>query len=220
MDPEENFKNAILLLDAEYIKAALHNGADVNLLVEAETTAMDKTSNNSEIQQLLHEAGGLHFALIGFIINNKASDMQWSELSLASLYNARKIVPDNSLQLKTSISKEILRKIVTNYLEGRKNIVDENGKQKKYFHFFGFFQKSLDEKDTAVNSLLDTLAGKGNNLLHLSTLRDGNLGKILRNFVKSGFAADLFDQNQNPRTVTQFIELLSNTPHQPHQIAN
>ena len=86
---------------------------------------------------------------------------------------------------------------------------DSSKKTKEYFHgsFFSAFQKSFTQKSSAVNALKLALDGNSVDLNeHLPTLRNGNLGKALRAFVKSGKGTDLVGKNVT--TVSDFVQAL------------
>jgi hypothetical protein len=100
--------------------------------------------------------------------------------------------------------------LLDSYLKERSEVRDKKtGKTKEYKGLpIGLFQKSFKEKEAAVKALKTVINGgelpAGENLIdHLSTLRNGNLGKALRQYVRGGMADDRFDREV--RTVTQFI---------------
>jgi hypothetical protein len=105
-----------------------------------------------------------------------------------------------------------LSKIVTAYLKERKNIKDgKEGPTREYKTInFPFFQFSFTKKKAAVEALKEALKGNydANNQLtdHLPALRDGNLGKGIRKFVKEGFADELV--GKEVRTVSDFVKAL------------
>jgi hypothetical protein len=99
--------------------------------------------------------------------------------------------------------------LLDSYLRERTAQRDTAGRTKEYFYgsFFSVFQKSFTQKTNAVEALKRVLAGEPIDLSnHLSTLRNGNLGKELRAFIKSGKANGLVDKEVN--TVSAFVEAL------------
>jgi hypothetical protein len=109
-----------------------------------------------------------------------------------------------------------LNALLDGYLKERSDVLDtKTGKPKQYKGLsIGFFQKSFNEKEAAVKALKIVINGgelpAGENLKdHLSTLRDGNLGKALRQYVREGMA-DYLVGGQKVRTVTQFVTELQN----------
>ncbi|MGC1183272.1 hypothetical protein [Legionella sp.] len=86
---------------------------------------------------------------------------------------------------------------------------DSSGKTKEYFYgsFLSIFQKSFTQKKDAVNALKSALNGEKVDLSeHLSTLRNGNLGKELRVFIKSGRGKALVGKDVT--TVSGFVQAL------------
>lgn len=114
-----------------------------------------------------------------------------------------------------SDNPEILKKyninfILDSYIEKRKEVKDFSGKTKEYFYggFFSNFQKSFNEKNEAIKALKSALNGNSVDLSsHLSTLRNGNLGRELRTFIKRGMGTALVGKEVN--TVTEFVMALS-----------
>jgi hypothetical protein len=107
--------------------------------------------------------------------------------------------------------KDELDQILENYKTIRTSERDSSGKTKKYLHgnFFGIFQKSFKQKCQAIEALKNALDNQNVNLMdHLSTLRNGNLGKKLREFVKAGKADPLVDESVD--TVSEFVQALQN----------
>ncbi|MGC1181419.1 hypothetical protein, partial [Legionella sp.] len=98
--------------------------------------------------------------------------------------------------------------LVDNYIKERTAVRDSSGVTKEYFHgsFFSHFQKSFTQKRNAVNALKSALNGKNIDLNeHLSTLRNGNLGKVLRAFIQSGMGDTLVGK---ATTVSDFVKAL------------
>ncbi len=88
-------------------------------------------------------------------------------------------------------------------------MTNSSGATKEYFHgsFFSVFQKSFTQKRDAVNVLKSALNGDNVDLSeHLSTLRNGKLGKELRAFVKSGMSNALV--GKEVATVSDFVQAL------------
>ncbi|MGC1181570.1 hypothetical protein [Legionella sp.] len=99
--------------------------------------------------------------------------------------------------------------LLESYLEKRKAVTDSSGKTKKYFHesLLSIFQKSFTHKKDAVNALKSALKGEKVDLSeHLSTLRNGNLGKELRVFVKGGLGNALVGKEVT--SVSDFVQAL------------
>lgn len=99
--------------------------------------------------------------------------------------------------------------LLDSYLEERTAVVDSSGSTKEYFYgsFFAVFQKSFTQKRDAVAALKSALSGDNVDLSeHLSTLRNGHLGKELRAFVKSGMGNALVGKEVN--TVSDFVQAL------------
>ncbi|MGC1181369.1 hypothetical protein, partial [Legionella sp.] len=99
--------------------------------------------------------------------------------------------------------------LLDSYLKERTAVVDSSDRTKEYFHgsFFAVFQKSFTQKRDAVTALKSALSGDNVDLSeHLSTLRNGTLGKELRAFVKSGMANALVGKEVN--TVSDFVQAL------------
>jgi hypothetical protein len=115
---------------------------------------------------------------------------------------------------KAKARKIGLNALLDCYLAERSDVRDtKTGKPKQYKGLpFPFFQKSFDDKEAAVKALKmvinrEELPANFDLMQHLSTLRDGNLGKALRNFVKEG-RADPF-AGKPVQTVTEFITELN-----------
>ncbi|MFC3908566.1 hypothetical protein ACFORL_05690 [Legionella dresdenensis] len=92
------------------------------------------------------------------------------------------------------------------YLKKRSTVVDSSGKTKEYFYgsFFSVFQKSFKQKSDAVKALQLALEGYKVDLNpHLSTLRNGHLGKVLREFIQTGIGV-----GKEVTTVSGFIQAL------------
>lgn len=88
-------------------------------------------------------------------------------------------------------------------------MTDSSGTTKEYFHgsFFSNFQKSYTQKREAVSALKNALKGEDVDLSeHLSTLRNGTLGKELREFIKSGMGNTIVGKKVN--TVRDFVQAL------------
>lgn len=99
--------------------------------------------------------------------------------------------------------------LLDSYLQERTAVKDSSGVTKEYFHgsFFSAFQKSFTQKSNAVQALKSALQGNNVDLSeHLSTLKNGNLGKELRAFVKSGMANALVEKEVT--TVSDFVQAL------------
>ena len=119
---------------------------------------------------------------------------------------------ENELQKKYDIHY-----LLDSYLErraavtekGRAAVTDSSAKTKEYFYgsFFSVFQKSFTQKKEAVTALKSALSGDSVDLSkHLSTLRNGNLGKELRAFIKSGMGYALVGKEVN--SVSDFVQAL------------
>jgi hypothetical protein len=105
--------------------------------------------------------------------------------------------------------KKELYNLLSTYKEKRSQELDFSNKIKEYLHgnFFTFFQKSFTQKCQAIDVLSRALENKSVDLRpHLSTLRNGNLGKDLRRFIKEGKANSLFSKPVT--TVSDFVEEL------------
>ncbi|WP_131780923.1 hypothetical protein [Legionella gresilensis] len=90
-------------------------------------------------------------------------------------------------------SKPSILETLDSYLTKRSN-VKSNGITKQYYgSFFTCFKKSFDQKDKAVKALKKALNREPTSELldHLPTLRDGELGKSLRAFIKAGYADNI-----------------------------
>jgi hypothetical protein len=118
-----------------------------------------------------------------------------------------------------SAKKFDLRLIINDYLDDRKKCKEPGEvqpKEYKYSWLPKFFQKGYTEKERAVNALEKALNGEAVDLeSYLDTLRDGNLGKSLRTFIKNGRAdylnikgEALAPAGQEIRTVTDFVRCL------------
>jgi hypothetical protein len=106
-------------------------------------------------------------------------------------------------------TREALKTLLTNYKEKRTAVVDSDGITKEYFHnkFFAPTQKSFTQKSDAVDDLERALDGENVDLSkHLSTLRNGTLGKNLRAFIKAGHANNLVDKEVT--TIREFVAAL------------
>ncbi|WP_419419167.1 hypothetical protein ACNVED_11570 [Legionella sp. D16C41] len=100
-----------------------------------------------------------------------------------------------------------LKKIVDTYLPSRKKNVTENKINEYKNSYLPFFQKSYQQKEQAFNALTEALNGIPVDLLsHLETLREDNLGKALRAFIKNGQANVIVGKDVH--TVTEFINEL------------
>ena len=107
--------------------------------------------------------------------------------------------------------------LLDSYLNQRTAVVDSSGTTKEYFYgsFFSHFQKSYTQKKDAVSALKKALNGEQIDLSgHLSTLRNGTLGKELREFIKLGMGNGIVGTEVN--TVSSFVQALqvkcSNAP--------
>jgi hypothetical protein len=110
--------------------------------------------------------------------------------------------------------------LLDNYLNERTAVVDSSGRTKEYFHgsFFAVFQKRFTQKRDAVTALKSALNGDNVDLSkHLSTLINGNLGKELRAFVKSGMANALVEKEVN--TVSDFVQALQDKNSNKQQLS-
>ncbi|KTC71558.1 hypothetical protein Lbir_1710 [Legionella birminghamensis] len=108
-------------------------------------------------------------------------------------------------EFKTSSSIKELNQLLAGYLE-------ERTKDTRQYQsgFAGLFQKSLLQKEKAVHAMKLALADpeEAKELMeHLSVLRQGELGKSIRAFVKDGKANDIIGHPVH--TVTEFIQALS-----------
>jgi hypothetical protein len=105
-----------------------------------------------------------------------------------------------------------IQTLLNSYYEERSAVRDEKTKEIKQYKGLPipFFQKSFKEKEEAITALVKVLNGEApanfDLRQHLSTLRDGNLGKALRKFVKEGMADHFV--GEEVRTVTAFITAL------------
>ncbi|MCW8472104.1 hypothetical protein OQJ19_15840 [Fluoribacter gormanii] len=123
---------------------------------------------------------------------------------------------DLTKEVDKRISSAALQGILNNYLTSRSQEHEEKHQAgscvtKQYRHKLStLMQHSYDDKKKAVIALIDALSGKGTGNLseHLSTLRNGDLGKELRSFIKAGHADVLFEHGQKPRTVSDFVKAL------------
>jgi hypothetical protein len=110
--------------------------------------------------------------------------------------------------------------LLDSYLKERTAVVDSSGRTKEYFHgsFFAVFQKSFTQKRDAVTALKSALSGDNVDLSeHLSTLRNGSLGKELRAFVKSGMANAL--AGKEVTTVSDFVRALQDKNSNQQQLS-
>ena len=130
----------------------------------------------------------------------------------AKLFPIKKI-----LITKDSKKSDELVVILNAYLTKRSAVVDKKQQTKNYYcSFFTCFQKSYSQKQNAVAALKLALAGDINVDLqpHLATLRDGQLGKQVRAYIKAGHANAIVGEPVN--TVRAFIRALQvnlqNTP--------
>lgn len=99
-----------------------------------------------------------------------------------------------------------LKSLLDVYLEQRSAKTDANKQTKTYLHgrLFACFQFSFSQKEAAVTALKHALDGEPTDLLpHLATLRNGNLGKTLRAFIKEGHADAMV--GHEVRTVRDFV---------------
>lgn len=113
------------------------------------------------------------------------------------------------------------------YLEGRRAVTETvQGKErtKEYFYpkFFPCFQKNFTQKEAAVKTLIAVLKADRDAMdlddEHLATLRDGNLGRLFRDFIKHRKADPIF-QDAKVNTVREFLTELKKPPYDsyPHQ---
>lgn len=117
-------------------------------------------------------------------------------------------------------AKQVLIELLGSYQQKRAAVIDSSGKTKQYFHgvFFSAFQKSFSQKKSAVDDLISALEGNNVDLSkHLPILRNGNLGKILRAFVKSG-AGNALVFGKEVNTVSDFIRALGEGPKESQEI--
>jgi hypothetical protein len=100
------------------------------------------------------------------------------------------------------------------YLIQRIDVKDPKTNEVKeyYCNFFTCFQKSFTQKRAALTALGEALSENPQENLdlisHLPVLRDGNLGKTIRAFVKSGQADSIVDVKVT--TVTEFVIAIQN----------
>ncbi|MGC1181731.1 hypothetical protein [Legionella sp.] len=107
------------------------------------------------------------------------------------------------------IKKYDINYLLDSYLKERTAMTNSSGITKEYFYgsFFSTYQKSFTEKRTAVIALKSALNGDNVNLSeHLSTLRNGKLGKELRTLIKSGMGNALVGKEVT--TVSDFVQVL------------
>lgn len=201
--PEKPITNNNLTDDAKNIASAYAragNHRKVKELFDAYNL------NMNEIYDIYNNVGNelRYNALYDFVINNTIKDRE--------AFGNAIISPLTKIQLhlrKANDHKQELSNLIYKYLEDREQKADANDKTRQYLHGSFFpFQKSFLDKKLAVNALQRSLDGEHIDLLeHLSTLRNGKLGKELRTFIKSGKANDLVD-GQKVHTVTEFITAL------------
>lgn len=107
--------------------------------------------------------------------------------------------------------------ILDEYLNRRSAVKDDKNRTRDYLHcrFFSCFQKSYSQKQQAVIALKSVLNGDTNVSLlpHLATLRNGQLGKTVRAFIKAGHANHIVSTPVN--TVREFVRALQNRPVAP-----
>ncbi|MBA3536373.1 MAG: ankyrin repeat domain-containing protein [Tatlockia sp.] len=190
-------------------------GADVNH-VEEYTLGKNKQVNTplslaiqhkkDSIAVFLKEAGAL-----GQYIRQPAQDKKSDEIQPSEAISQTKNSNNKStfFNIKPVSMKKTLVTLLDNYLTNRTEKVDEKGKTKKYLYSYipEFFQKSFEEKLEAVTVLQKALKGEKVDLAsHLSTLRNGNLGKELRAFIKAGKANSLV--NCEVDTISEFVAAL------------
>jgi hypothetical protein len=135
--------------------------------------------------------------------NEKVEDFRYHGASVKSIADAYREIKNYEKLREYDLST-----ILETYLKERKDFRDSNNKTKKYKGLpLPFFQKSFKDKETAVNLLLQALRGKPVNLIpHLSTLRNGTLGKEIRAFIKAEKANELVSFPIN--SVSSFIKAL------------
>lgn len=102
------------------------------------------------------------------------------------------------------VSNAPIEKILDTYLLQRKLYTDSKDETKKYKDM-RFFGKSFEQKEKAVLALKAALKGEQVDLMeHLPTLRNGDLGRVIRAYVKAGRAGE------GVTTVREYIESLHN----------
>lgn len=144
------------------------------------------------------------YARVGNIEKTEAFRLQYAEVNVDDIVGIY-IDSKNHAGLK----KYSINCLLDSYISEREAVRDSSGNTKEYFYgsFFSSFQKSFTEKCNAVQCLQSALAGGDVDLSkHLSTLRNGQLGKELRAFIKSGMANDLVGKPVN--TVSDFVAAL------------
>ncbi|MGC1182040.1 hypothetical protein [Legionella sp.] len=147
---------------------------------------------------------------VGMTLNNLSSN-DFDNNTAAELTQALDKIPDEQINsVDSTIQKKYdINLILDNYLAGRRAVTNSSGATKEYFHgsFFSIFQKSFTQKRDAVANLKLALDGVDVDLSkHLSTLRNGKLGKELRSFIQSGMGDDLVGKEVN--TVSDFVQAL------------
>ncbi|MFC3909898.1 PEP/pyruvate-binding domain-containing protein [Legionella dresdenensis] len=107
-------------------------------------------------------------------------------------------------------AKKDIINLLEQYTDRRKSVTNSKNQTKEYYFgsFLGIFQKSFTQKQQAIITLKSALDNEQVDLLaHLSTFRNGDLGKQLREFIKAG-KADILVNNKQVRTVSDFIREL------------
>ncbi len=149
----------------------------------------------------------------------ESSTSSGSDTSTSSASSGRRTAAPtlNATEIKKQRAIQELKTLVNGYLADRekyknKGEVDE---VKEYFYpypLLTFFQKSYSQKKAAIKCLFDGLDGRavGFDESDVSTLRDGNLGKTLRGFVKSGKADAIVGQKVS--TIREFLGCLATQP--------
>ncbi|WP_133135100.1 hypothetical protein [Legionella rowbothamii] len=110
---------------------------------------------------------------------------------------------------RESVLKYDLDLVLELYREERAAIKEASGATAEYLRssFFSSFQNSFTQESDAIDALKLALKGERVDLNeHLSILRSGGLGTVLREFVKSGVGSSLVGKEVS--TVREFVQAL------------
>jgi hypothetical protein len=198
----------------EQFYSSIVNGYAMGGKIDSLVNYLDDLKNNKKVgnfSELCKEAF-FHLALCGHnneidkLYKNKEYVNKDTNAAIVNGYLA-------STKYKSAAKGFDVDKILTDYLENRK----KDPRQYKYEWLPKFFQKSLSDKETAVDLLKRALKGEAVDLsAQLHVLQNGDLGRELRAFVKNG-RADYLEVNGKPlvgadgekiRTVTDFVNAL------------
>lgn len=194
---------------------ALHLKEGVFITAAAQLARENK---NGKVEWMRQLGADVHTIALGYALadNNERVEAYRTQhgASVDSIAHGYAAVGNHEKQKKYD-----LRCLLDSYLTARTAVVDSSGRTQDYFYgsFFAVFQKSFTQKRLAIIALKSALNGDNIDMSeHLPTLRNGNLGKELRAFIKLGLANVLVKKEVN--TVSDFVQALQDKNSHQHQL--